>query len=56
MVFHFFPQSRGDWIRTSGLLLPKQARYQLRHAPTLREIVDGVMKGQNPARGLYPVN
>ena len=24
---------RGDWTRTSGLLLPKQVRYQLRYTP-----------------------
>ena len=26
-------QCRGDWTRTSGLLLPKQVRYQLRYTP-----------------------
>ena len=26
---------RGDWTRTSGLLLPKQVRYQLRYTPLL---------------------
>ena len=27
---------RGDWTRTSNLMLPKHARYQLRYTPTLR--------------------
>ena len=27
---------RGDWTRTSGLLLPKQVRYQLRYTPKLQ--------------------
>jgi hypothetical protein len=30
---------RGDWIRTSDPLLPKQVRYQLRHAPTVAPIL-----------------
>lgn len=25
---------RGDWTRTSNLMLPKHARYQLRYTPT----------------------
>lgn len=32
--------SRGDWIRTSDLLLPKQARYQATLRPGRRRVYD----------------
>ena len=29
--------SRGDWTRTSDLVVPNDARYRLRHTPTMTE-------------------
>jgi hypothetical protein len=39
---------RGDWTRTSGLVVPNDARYQLRHTPIIKFSFKGGLFIPNP--------
>ena len=51
-----FGGNRGDWTRTSDLMVPNHARYQLRYAP-LRNTRTNFVTGLHPQRqGMNPAS
>ncbi len=53
-VPHEGESSRGDWIRTSDLLLPKQARYRATLRPEARDSVRRTSESVNQHRWSPP--
>ena len=44
---------RGDWTRTSDLVVPNDARYQLRHTPTKFELLPILQISLTDAKQLW---